>query len=78
MDVGISPTGPARIGTVSVSHCARCLGSHDGIPYAAFTHPPEGPGGKLWPYWAVCPETGEPVMLEVGPLKKAPQEGSIN
>ena len=40
--------------------CPRCNGTHDGIEFRKLTNPLTNLN-----YWAMCPEMGEPFLVEV-------------
>lgn len=58
---------------VDVNGCARCHTDtgHPGVAFRAFTHPVTsevgGGGDLLYTHWALCPTTGEPIMLRMVP-----------
>ena len=50
--------------------CARCGPDtphpSDSLEFHAFTNAPiEDTDGTVWTHWALCPITGEPVLLKV-------------
>jgi hypothetical protein len=55
----IPPAVPADFKT-DVRGCARCEGDHDQVDFAAFKRRPAHAS-----HWALCPKTGEPVLLAV-------------
>jgi len=52
---------PDRI-AVDVINCARCQGKHDAIEFIRRARPLEI-DGRLFPWWAACPTTGEVINL---------------
>lgn len=42
---------------ISIQGCARCGESHDVVTMMEFINPPPG-----YTHWAICPETGEPIL----------------
>ncbi len=50
--------------TLSIVGCARCHGDgHYDLIFAPFTFPVELDGGEPLTHWALCPVTGEPILL---------------
>lgn len=47
---------------VNVTGCSRCGGEHREVKFLPFVKPPSYLG-LTWTHWAICPETGDPVML---------------
>lgn len=46
-----------------VQHCARCGQDHEKLNYKAFVNPIEDEDGTVWSHWALCPVTGDPVLM---------------
>ena len=44
----------------TVENCARCGTGHKDIKFAKLKR-----ACASWTHWAICPETGEPIMLKV-------------
>lgn len=50
---------------VKVNNCARCSENHD-LNFIEFSkNPIEDSDGTIWNYWAICPNTNEPILLKV-------------
>ena len=45
-----------------IQHCARCGGTHEQMWFSKFTRPMVF-GGIVHNYWAICPETREPIIM---------------
>ena len=61
-------TAMARVITTAVRSCARCGGNHEPRDYQPLQRPMEpveGEVGPTWTHWALCPTTGEPVLMTV-------------
>jgi 2'-5' RNA ligase len=60
-----------------VMHCARCGGNHKGIRFSSLTRPVEQDGGVPLTHVAICPATGQPILMgkEAAPLSKADTSG---
>ena len=43
-----------------VDDCPRCHKAHSSLEFWELTFPSD-----LWTHWAICPETGEPVMMKI-------------
>ena len=52
------------IGTTEIKKCSRCGGDHAEVAVRAFRLPNKGAD-----FWMQCPETGEPILLD---LKRKP------
>jgi hypothetical protein len=48
---------------VDVHSCARCGGEHTALQFKTFTYNPIGVEAKVFEFWAMCPETEEPIIL---------------
>jgi hypothetical protein len=46
----------------SVKHCARCGEDHEEVQFEPFTRFVPDPDGD-YTQWALCPTTGEPILL---------------
>lgn len=44
----------------TVENCARCGTGHKNIKFAKLKKP-----CVSWTHWAICPETGEPILLKI-------------
>lgn len=53
--------------------CPRCAGAHPGLGYRRFTRVAD-PAAARFPFWALCPVTGEPLLLAAD---QAPSPASI-
>lgn len=51
-----------------VSNCARCGGDHL-LWFKKLERPIQFQGGRKWEYWCECPQTGDPILIEVKPQK---------
>lgn len=57
--------------TVDLEGCTRCGGVHAALRFGKFTHPVElcSPlrprAGVVYEWWALCPTTGEPILMTV-------------
>lgn len=60
----VRPDMPQREGerSVDVTRCARCNGDHPDLHFQKLQEPVDFDG--LAEHWAICPTTGEPIMLE--------------
>ena len=47
---------------VAVKRCARCGGDHPALTFKRLQRP-----AKDFGWWARCPETGEPVLMQILP-----------
>lgn len=53
--------------TIDVNRCARCGHDHQQLAFKKFSRRPYlGPLGDVLEYWAPCPATGEPILMNVG------------
>ena len=58
-----------------VNGCARCGQTHVNIVFKRFKN---GPILRTYTHWALCPETGEPIiMYELGSTVEVPGSASI-
>lgn len=56
---------PGDTRTIDQVGCARCDGEgHKQITFTKFTRPVEA-GPYVFSYWATCPTTGEPILMQV-------------
>ncbi len=54
---------------MNVSNCARCGKDHDNLEFDKLTAPiASDDGSEPWNYWAICPISGEPVLMRVIPI----------
>lgn len=44
--------------------CARCKGDHAEMLFTKFHRPVVDDDGTVWGWWALCPATGEPVLMK--------------
>lgn len=55
--------------TENVRACARCEGDHDAVRFMPFRFPvitPTGGSGEVvYEWWALCPTTGEPILMRM-------------
>jgi hypothetical protein len=51
---------------ITVARCDRCDGHHRNLEFAEFKRPLFA-GGVYFNYWALCPATGEPIIMAVAP-----------
>ncbi len=65
------PSGfrPPNRHITNVGHCARCRHNHVDVEFRLFIHPPPDAN-----YWALCPDTGEPILMEMTLLESAQGE----
>ena len=50
----------------NIGSCARCGYDHADLEFKKFEQNPiEDSDGTVWNYWALCPVTGEPILLKV-------------
>lgn len=61
----MSVDAPAPATHVSVVNCPRCEGNHGALTFRRLDKPSRYVGLTL-SHWALCPSTGEPVMLSPG------------
>jgi hypothetical protein len=55
---------PEKSKKVSITDCARCSVHHDDLEFKPFNGLPiVDEDGTVWDWWAVCPITGDPVLL---------------
>lgn len=47
----------------TVIGCARCGNDHEAIEFKRFEIPIKDDDG-LWEYWALCPVSGDPILLK--------------
>lgn len=47
--------------------CARCGLNHTGLVWVPFSRPPTGPDGVVWTHWAICPVSGDPILMRREP-----------
>lgn len=60
---------------LSITGCARCHGDgHADLEFAPLTHPVEHDGAIIGTHFALCPETGEPILMR---FCFEPQVGSV-
>lgn len=45
---------------VTVKHCARCGEDHENLIFSLLANPQDE-----WKYWALCPDSHQPVLLKV-------------
>lgn len=58
---------------VGVRNCARCGDDHSGLVFKAFTIRPITHGdGVTFTHWALCPNTGEPIIMEIEKTEDEP------
>lgn len=60
----------------NVGNCARCGGDHDGLEFTPFARPvvlAQSAGIAAVTHWALCPVTGEPIMLHIVSDEVQPQ-----
>ena len=52
---------------VKINGCARCHGEGHDLVFRQLTHPVEFPGVDIpaLTHWAICPDTGEPILLRI-------------
>lgn len=51
---------------VKIVNCARCGKDHDELIFKQFAQNPiEDSDGTIWNYWAMCPDTKEPILLKI-------------
>lgn len=51
--------------------CGRCDGFHENLKFFKFTsYPIEDKDGARWDYWAICPATGDPILMREIPTPK--------
>lgn len=48
----------------SVRNCARCGADHSRMTFTKLRTPGQPPHPR-WTHWAVCPATGEPIMMTI-------------
>lgn len=51
--------------TVNLAHCGRCHKPHDELQLKRFVYAPIV-GGTTLTHWTLCPETGEPILMDYG------------
>lgn len=56
---------------LSVSRCARCGGDHVKLKMKQFARPPQHEGLE-WGFWARCPTSGDPILVNVVLNDEAP------
>lgn len=49
----------------SVTGCARCGANHTKLRFKQAKNPIIGEDGTTWEWWALCPNTGDPVLLRI-------------
>lgn len=49
--------------SVDVKQCARCFTDHEVLKFTSFINPISDSDDTIWNYWALCPTTGEPILL---------------
>lgn len=49
---------------INVKRCARCEQDHQALPLKKFGRPIEDTDGTVWAWWATCPITGEPILVQ--------------
>ena len=60
---------------VTINRCARCGVSHEGLLFKPFKNPVLDPERleniTLFSHWALCPTSGEPIVLKILPEKSS-------
>lgn len=51
--------------TTDVTSCARCHEDHPGLTFRPFANPISLPSTAPLTHWAICPGTGEPIVLRI-------------
>jgi len=55
-------TAPLPPLVTTIENCARCGLTHIDLAFKKFVHPVTD-GSTLWGYWALCPASGDPILL---------------
>lgn len=61
------PTILVPVAKVSFTHCARCGQAHADLNVFLFGRPVELRGELIASHWALCIETGEPILVRFEP-----------
>jgi hypothetical protein len=67
-DVGAIPSGagaPESQMPKPLHSCPRCGNDHESITWQTFTRPMKRDGSTISSHWALCPDSGEPIIREV-------------
>lgn len=48
---------------LDVFKCARCGQNHAKVAFKRLKRPVIDSDGTVWNYWAMCPETREPILM---------------
>lgn len=51
--------------TITLKECARCGQTHEELVFKQFQYPIQDSDGTTWGWWALCPETGEPILMKL-------------
>lgn len=60
----------------SVTGCARCGANHTKLRFKQAKNPIIDEDGTTWEWWALCPNTGDPVLLRI--LEPKAKEEAVN
>jgi hypothetical protein len=49
----------------TIYHCARCGETHKKLRFKQAVNPIISEDGTTWEWWALCPNTGDPVLMRI-------------
>jgi hypothetical protein len=62
----VNDTDTGEFVTIAVNQCARCGENHPPLSFKrAYLTPDDSPGILAWTHWALCPTTGDPILMIV-------------
>lgn len=65
-------------GNYDIRDCARCGQDHEQLEFKSLTRPVEYHGESIYQLWALCPVSGEPILMRVEVERKLyPDEKGI-
>jgi hypothetical protein len=73
LDTPIEPSTPYAEGELppaekrlsTIEYCARCGGNHVGLRFKRILNPIEDCDQIVWNWFAICPATGDPILLRI-------------
>lgn len=56
--------GKKYLQVAQLKQCSRCGKTHDSLTFREFDRPVVDEDGTVWAFWALCPYSGDPILLK--------------